>query len=711
MRLRRVSTFRQVLTRVLPPALLLMLLIAVAALWLVRHTLERDARANLHLQVGQMARLLQLRVDNIQGTLSSMAANEIMVQSLIDEDSRTQFLPTYFATLRFPQITPTLVVLTDYKGRVVGSTGGDPGFIERPWLSIVMQGNSFFRADPSGMVVAVPVYYYDLPEGVLLAIYTPEEMARVLSLPGPTALLRVTNAGGQVLQSQVEGTAGTTGWDTTLDEDDWILASHHLSGPLNLTLIVGDRADKVFATVNQLAMALAFIFLVALAALLSGLVYTASMVTRPLSRFTRQIRGIRHAGGNSRIEPEGPREFRYMAESINAMLARLELSVRQRAEAEEASRAKSEFLSAMSHELRTPLNAILGFAQLLEYDKGVPLHPIHLAHVKEILAAGRHLLALIDQVLDLSKIESGTMMVKAEHLLLNPILQQVSMLLKEIAGKHEVVVELQLNELMPPVVFADPLRLKQVLLNLVSNAIKYNQPQGRVEIAAWVQDDGFVRVSVKDTGQGIAADQLEQLCTSFDRLGRERSNIGGLGVGLRITEKLVALMYGRLGFESDPGVGSHFWIELPAGRADAAMPSQQDDRSVPGRGHGTGCTVLYVEDNLANLALMERILEGLPGVALVSAQNGEDGLVIATGYLPDLIFLDINLPGIDGYEVLAALRSQEATARIPVYGVSADAMPGEVARGRASGFTDYLTKPLDVMRIRQIVLAVAEGGG
>ncbi|MBK1681094.1 PAS domain S-box protein [Rhodocyclus tenuis] len=379
-------------------------------------------------------------------------------------------------------------------------------------------------------------------------------------------------------------------------------------------------------------------------------------------------------------------------------LARQEALQRAVAAANSANRAKSEFLSRMSHELRTPMNAIIGFGQLLEADDELSEDNRDNAH--EILKAGKHLLGLINEVLDLAKVEAGEVELSLEAVDCAELLQDCCSLLRPIADKSGIA--LLPGTLTPAVVRADRIRLKQVLLNLLSNAIKYNRPEGHVRIRGDYQPGGvagYLRLHVSDTGPGISVEQQAGLFQPFNRLGAEYGEIEGSGIGLVITRKLVILMGGSIGVDSRLGEGSDFWVQFPLDRLPADLQQQSlaalDDRD---RGGAAGQlrSVLYIEDNPANLKLVAQIFARQPRIKLITASTPGSGLELARSRQPDLILLDINLPEMDGYKVLDILRQSETTRSIPVVALTANAMPEDVQRGRAAGFADYLTKPLDI---------------
>jgi signal transduction histidine kinase/ActR/RegA family two-component response regulator len=378
-----------------------------------------------------------------------------------------------------------------------------------------------------------------------------------------------------------------------------------------------------------------------------------------------------------------------------------ELSVAT-AEADHANRAKSEFLSRMSHELRTPLNAVLGFAQLLQME---PLSERQGESVGHILRAGRHLLGLINEVLDISRIEAGRLELSLEPVPLRETLDQAMHLVRPAAAAVEVTVHADaVDDALH--VLADRQRLHQVLLNLLSNAIKYNRPRGTVRVVSARSAGDRLRIAVTDNGEGISGDKLARLFTPFDRLGAEASSVEGTGLGLALSKALVEAMGGVLRVESEPGTGSTFSVELmvapsPSATADAVAPDAQVPGAVPSPARRR--TILYIEDNLSNLRLVEHLLRRRPGVTVLSAMQGQVGLDLARSHRPDLILLDRHLPDIAGEEVLRLLQADARTVAIPVVILSADAIPGGIQRFLDGGARAYLTKPLDVRHLLAVV--------
>ena len=374
--------------------------------------------------------------------------------------------------------------------------------------------------------------------------------------------------------------------------------------------------------------------------------------------------------------------------------------------AEQSNRAKSEFLSRMSHELRTPMNAILGFTQLMQENTRDPLSQAHQKRTKQILKAGNHLLELINEVLDLASIEAGKITVSLEPVCIAELVEEALSVVQPLSENFNIRLINQVTFNKNVYVLADRVRLKQVLLNLISNGIKYNRKEGSITLTTQPKEGSMLRIEVMDTGMGIPEDKLGQLFEPFNRLGAENGEIEGTGIGMAISKKLVEVMDGSIGVESTVGVGSKFYITLPVCQALPSMVKTEntpDKRNLKHEEKTYTFTLLYIEDNQANLKLVEDILTDYPEIKLFATTHAVIGIDIALAQKPNLILMDINLPDVDGIEALKRLRNFEETHDIPVIAISANAMKKDIDRAMAEGFKAYITKPIDIGKFRMFI--------
>ena len=382
----------------------------------------------------------------------------------------------------------------------------------------------------------------------------------------------------------------------------------------------------------------------------------------------------------------------------NSVRHKIELDLQAAmADAEKANLAKSDFLSSMSHELRTPLSAILGFAQLIESGTPQPT-PTQKRSVDQILKAGWYLLDLINEILDLALIESGKLILSLEPISLTEVVRECKAMILPQAQKRGISVSFPLLE-FPYTVRADRTRVKQVLINLLSNAIKYNREGGTVVVDCTTNDHGGIRICVKDAGNGLPPEKLAQLFQPFNRLGQEANDEEGTGIGLVVCKRLIELMGGVIGVDSVVGQGSVFWFELNLTSEltlEAHIPQAVELSNMHIDADALCHTLLYVEDNPANLMLVEDLIARRPDIRLLTARDATRGIEIARAELPDVILMDINLPGISGLKALKILSEDPLTASIPVVALSANAIPRDIEKGLEAGFFRYLTKPIKV---------------
>jgi PAS domain S-box-containing protein len=399
---------------------------------------------------------------------------------------------------------------------------------------------------------------------------------------------------------------------------------------------------------------------------------------------------------------ESDKTMFYVAHDVTDR-ARIEKALREaKEEADRANHAKSEFLSRMSHELRTPLNAILGFGQLLERQNPTESQRTRIGH---IINAGRHLLNLINEVLDISRVETGNLQLSLEPVSVAESLEEALSLMRPLAAERGIELLTQAPLDQRCYVMADRQRLKQVLLNLLTNAVKYSPLDGQIAVSSSATEGGAIRIVVRDSGTGISAEKLARLFTPFDRLGAEQTTVEGTGLGLALCQRLVQAMNGAIGVSTTLGTGSTFWIELACADSplERVVAGKHNVSPFLNQSDAEKRTILYIEDNLSNLTLIEQMLAEQPQIQLITAMQGRLGVELAQRYSPDVILLDLHLPDLPGWDVLTLLQRNEATRKIPVVVISADATSRQIERLMSAGARAYLTKPLDMLEFFRVI--------
>jgi len=376
-------------------------------------------------------------------------------------------------------------------------------------------------------------------------------------------------------------------------------------------------------------------------------------------------------------------------------------------EAERANRAKTEFLSSMSHELRTPLNAILGFAQVLEFNPKEPLSPVQRDHVSHIKKGGEHLLGLINDILDLARIEAGIVDMSIEPVSLVNVIEECISLITTLADQRNIAIQFDRNDISRTIIRADHTRLTQVILNLLSNAVKYNDESGTVKLSFSPRQFGTLRIEITDTGIGIHESYHDKVFQAFDRLGAAESDVEGYGIGLAVTKELVSKMAGSIGFETEVNVGSTFWVELPLDEGSSVTSTSVDaveEEVTLARLKNTHANLLYIEDDVLHAKLLEALISKTSKIEMTVAPDGNVGIETARMNKPDIVFVDIKLPDIDGFEVTRAIRAMPGMEKTPIIALTAAAKQTDMDKGYEAGFTGYLTKPIQFADVASTIV-------
>ena len=477
----------------------------------------------------------------------------------------------------------------------------------------------------------------------------------------------------------------------------------------NIQLEQSGKADKLLAEQIQVAQ-YTYVTLIILGLIVAFIIssFITHSLRRPLKQLVSATKEVAKGNLQQEININGSDEIAYLSRAFNEMVNNLYISqqalMTARDVAEHANTAKSQFLTRMSHELRTPLNAILGFAQLLEMTTVRQPDSAEYEYVENILTSGWHLLGLVEEVLDLSQIETNTALIHKESTDAFPLLNECIEIIRPTVNDHHLTLETELSSAETCYIDVDPIRFKQIINNLLTNAVKNTRRNGKIKITSECIAKDLLIISVYDEGDGLTEEQISTAFEAFQHFSVDDSGNVGTGIGLNITRNLVELMDGEIGVKSVKGEGSCFWVEFPLNKKLNKESLVEQESNKTQCSEEIQCTILYVEDDIYNLELVREILAVLhPEIVLLEADTAEEGLKIAAKEKPQLILMDLNLPGMSGLEALERLRQNEETMNIPVIAISADAVKETIKQGRKKGFIDYITKPLNVNEFLSVV--------
>jgi signal transduction histidine kinase/ActR/RegA family two-component response regulator len=677
---------------------------------------SRDARAQARsaasFTADRAAKKLGEQLVLLRATVRQLAANPSIGQAITHQAACALTFggPGGTAFDHLDVVTPGGMTVCSSRPRVKGKLSGYAG---EPWLASATSG-PMFRAPVLDQATGRPAMLYAVPSAdgkvviasfadlaslspALASVYGgptgPEFM--IVSGPEQTVVSRSITPGASI---GVRATDTHVGGARDLNGVDRIYASASVPGT-PWKLFVGEDTAAALAAGVHLRDRQLLIVLSSLTLILLATIIVYRRVVGPMKALGAGVKSA-VSDYSKPLVVTGPAEVRALTSEINTLTANVnahEAVRRAKEEAERANEAKSRFLSHMSHELRTPLAAIMGFAELLHRDEADEKRRSWSGYV---LDGGRHLLAIVNELLEVSRIEAGKMVLMTEPIDVERAVDDVLDLVAPLAAERGIRLERVRGKRIEHAALADPMRLKQVLLNLVANAIKYNSEGGSVSLEVTETASATVAIAVADTGKGMTPEQLERLFTPFERLGAEHGNATGTGLGLVVTKGLVEAMGGQIGVQSELGVRTTFTIELPTADAHGSLADDGRDSPVP----ASAGDVLYIDDTPENLRLIESILtERRPGLGLRTAMNGLDGSLLAEDQRPDVLLLDLNLPDISGEEVMRRLRARAHTGDVPVIVLSADSTSRNINRLLEAGADAYLTKPVNVPQFLDVL--------
>ena len=653
------------------------------------------------------------KVQGLQQHLSELYFKHICS---IDLDGNIQRLQCALACSQDPQFSKTvLLAINDtlraarshpgeiYFSPITFNPGGQPAIY---LLSRMADGNIAIGE-------VAPNYFIELQRGVAFGekghAAIVDQAGRVIAHPRQSWIDSIKDLSGvSVVQKMMNGENGVIRFFSPAAKADMVAGFNVVAGP-GWGVMVPQPQSEIYLNAQRISKAALTIALlgICVAAFLGW--WISGIISRPMQSLADAAQAVARGDLSAKVDLTDklcPREMERLERSFNQMIddvgRKNTVLVNLAHEAVISNNHKSAFISSLNHELRTPMNAVLGFAQLLDINEREPLSENQKSAVEHILRNGNHLLELIDQMLELNKIEAGTLPLHMEDIPARDVLNESLYLIQARANQDNIEIIDDTGGESLPLLWTDSTRLIQVLLNLLTNAVKYNHEGGSVSLACQEVHGGMLRLSVVDNGLGIAAELQDKLFMPFERLGHELGQIDGTGIGLSITQQIVEKLGGHIGFESEQGRGSHFWVDIPL----SSKLVEQDSEAVhaaPDAADTASHTLLYIEDNPDNLHLVEAIIGQYKNLHLLSAPNALIGFDLATSKKPDLILMDVNLPGMNGLQAMKRLRGTAETRLIPVIALTSNSMSQDIEAGLRAGFDGYLTKPIKVSELMQAI--------